>query len=37
MKKVISILSLVASEKLRAEGIKIDELTKDQEEYLKSW
>ena len=28
---------LVASEKLRAEGIKIDELTKDQEEYLKSW
>ncbi len=28
---------LVASEKLRAEGIKIDELTEAQEKYLKSW
>ena len=28
---------LVASEKLAAEGIKIDNLTSEQEEYLKSW
>lgn len=28
---------LVASEKLRAEGITIDSLTAEQEEYLKSW
>lgn len=28
---------LVASAKLRAEGIKIDSLTAEQEEYLKSW